>query len=86
MVSALCALLSLVATGSGFHYNNTTASFNKWRETYGVEYDGLAETAHRFASWSENLIKVAAHNARADQGQVTFRLAMNRFADLSNQE
>ena len=36
--------------------------------------------AERFRVWRGNLEAVTAHNAKADQGLATYRMAMNRFA------
>ena len=82
----VCTWLWVADVAFTFEFVNTTASFDKWRARYSVQYRNLEESVHRFSSWSENLAKVIAHNARADRGEVTFRLGMNRFADLTNDE
>ena len=69
-----------------FQYKHTPLSFDVWREQNGVEYSSFTEMGHRFTTWSLNLKKVISHNARADRGEVSFRLAMNRFADLTVEE
>ena len=87
LLFGMCGWWVTDAAAQNFQYfDNTTTSFNNWRAYYGVAYDGFLETARRFTTWSLNLQRVAAHNARADRGEVSFRLTMNRFADLTNEE
>lgn len=76
---------------SSSEYDASWQSFEQWRQRfppsasapfYATE-DGVAA---RFQVWSSNLQVVTAHNAKADQGLSTYRMAMNRLADLTNDE
>ena len=42
--------------------------------------------AERFGIWKSNHAFIEAHNAKADAGEVSFWLALNRFGDLTNDE
>jgi hypothetical protein len=45
-------------------------------------YGSTEETARRLAIWNTNKLIVDEHNAAEARGEFTFRLAMNKLADL----
>ena len=67
-----------------------TASFGldfaQWKQRFAVEYESDAAEASAAKQYAANFLRVSEHNALADRGQVSFKLGMNRFADLSNEE
>uniref|UniRef100_A0A0D9WAY6 Oryzain beta chain n=1 Tax=Leersia perrieri TaxID=77586 RepID=A0A0D9WAY6_9ORYZ len=68
------------------------AMYDLWLAEQGRSHNALAggvgggEHERRFRVFWDNLRFVDAHNARADEGVESFRLGMNRFADLTNEE
>jgi cathepsin L len=59
--------------------------FANYVQKYHKIYD-YSEYEQRFLNFLENLEKVTIHNVRADLGLESFRVAMNFFADWTNQE
>lgn len=63
------------------------AIYGLWRAEHGSgNSNSLGEEERRFRAFWDNLRFVDAHNARAAAGEEGFRLGMNRFADLTNDE
>ncbi|XP_051212909.1 cysteine protease 1-like [Lolium perenne] len=61
--------------------------YDLWLARHGRLYNALGgEYDRRFRAFRDNLDFVDAHNARAAAGKESFRLGMNRFADLTNAE
>nr|CAQ00106.1 papain-like cysteine proteinase [Hordeum vulgare subsp. vulgare] len=66
------------------------AVYDLWLAEHGggssPNANSIADRERRFSAFWDNLRFVDAHNARAAAGEEGFRLAMNRFADLTNDE
>jgi len=60
------------------------ALYELWLAEHGRAYNALGEHDRRFRVFWDNLRFVDAHNERA--GEHGFRLGMNQFADLTNDE
>ena len=60
------------------------AMYDLWLAEHGRAYNALGEHDRRFRVFWDNLRFVDAHNARA--GARGYRLGLNRFADLTNDE
>ncbi|KAH0434058.1 hypothetical protein IEQ34_026902 [Dendrobium chrysotoxum] len=60
--------------------------YERWMEQHGRNYNVLDEKERRFEVFKENLRYIDEHNAAADAGVHSFRLGLNRFADLTNEE
>ncbi|XP_074573409.1 oryzain alpha chain-like [Curcuma longa] len=58
----------------------------EWRAKHRPIQNALDLDADRFEVFKDNLRFVDKHNAAADLGEHSFRLAMNRFGDLTNEE
>ncbi|XP_026549395.1 cathepsin S-like [Notechis scutatus] len=56
-----------------------------WKATHNKEY-ALDEESFRRAVWEENLQMIQDHNSQADRGKHTYKLGMNHFGDLTNEE
>ncbi|XP_048413976.2 cathepsin L.1 isoform X2 [Stegostoma tigrinum] len=57
-----------------------------WEKKFGKLYSSPEEVDHRKEIWLTNRKTVIAHNMLADQGLYNYRLGMNSFADLKNEE
>lgn len=67
--------------------------YDQWLARHSRVYNALGDYERRFRVFCDNLDFVRAHNANADaagageEGEPpSFRLGMNRFADLTNAE
>ncbi|WOL04972.1 hypothetical protein Cni_G13695 [Canna indica] len=60
--------------------------YREWLAKHRPSQNALAADEGRFQAFKDNLQYVDEHNAAADLGQHSFRLALNRFADLTNEE
>ncbi|KAM5170151.1 cathepsin 8-like [Mantella aurantiaca] len=57
-----------------------------WKLKYDKTYPSLEEEESRRNAWEDNWHMVQNHNALADQGLSTFRMAMNHFADMTSEK
>ncbi|OAY77420.1 Cysteine proteinase RD21a [Ananas comosus] len=58
--------------------------YEDWLSRHGKAYNALGEKDRRFEIFKDNVRFVDAHNNGDDAS--TFRLGLNRFADLTNEE
>ncbi|NWW49275.1 CATL1 protein, partial [Pedionomus torquatus] len=56
-----------------------------WKILHAKEYQGEAEVIRREV-WEKNLQRIGQHNLEQSQGQHRFRLAMNHYGDLTDEE
>lgn len=59
-----------------------TALYEAWLVHHGKAYNALGEKEKRFQIFQDNLRFIDDHNAQ----NLTYRLGLNRFADLTNEE
>ncbi|KAF7279595.1 hypothetical protein GWI33_006990 [Rhynchophorus ferrugineus] len=81
---ALACLLVVAASASLL--GEQGAQFQAFKLKHGKTYKNQAEETKRFTIFRENLEKIAAHNARHEQGLETYTLAANQFADMTAEE
>uniref|UniRef100_A0ABM5EM83 Cathepsin L2-like n=1 Tax=Pogona vitticeps TaxID=103695 RepID=A0ABM5EM83_9SAUR len=60
-------------------------AWEDWKSLHGKAYLEGEEFSRR-AIWEENLRMIEQHNWEASQGKHTYRLGMNHFGDLTNEE
>ncbi|XP_008813817.1 low-temperature-induced cysteine proteinase-like [Phoenix dactylifera] len=58
--------------------------YEGWLAKHGRAYNALGEKERRFEIFKDNVRFIDAHNA--DAGHHSFRLGLNRFADMTNEE
>ncbi|CAF1377160.1 unnamed protein product [Adineta steineri] len=56
-----------------------------WKNQFNKSYTNVEERLRRMI-WGKNLEIVEEHNRQADLGLHTYRLGMNQFSDLTNEE
>ncbi|XP_067862829.1 cathepsin L.1 [Heptranchias perlo] len=79
----LAAIIALASTAS---LSVEDMEWLAWKKKFDKSYFPPEEVAHRKEIWLTNLKTVIVHNMLADQGTYTYRLEMNSFADLENEE
>ncbi|XP_071491162.1 cathepsin L-like peptidase [Diadema antillarum] len=57
-----------------------------WKLKFGKTYADDFEESRRFSIWRENLAYITKHNVRYDLGEFTYKLGINEYADLRNEE
>ncbi|XP_035467019.2 cathepsin L.1 [Scophthalmus maximus] len=60
--------------------------FHAWKLKFDRSYNSPSEEAHRREIWLNNRKLVLVHNIMADEGIKTYRLGMNSFGDMENEE
>ncbi|NXM26922.1 CATL2 protein, partial [Oxyruncus cristatus] len=60
-------------------------AWEEWKSLHAKEYPGEDETFRR-EIWEKNLRHIQQHNWEEAQGKHSYRLAMNHFGDLTNEE
>ncbi|XP_058019613.1 procathepsin L-like [Ahaetulla prasina] len=84
-VAALIWLVSLRTLSAALD-PTLEGTWRDWKATHGKEYALEGEESFRRAVWEENLRMIQDHNKQADQGKHTYKLGMNHFGDLTNEE
>ncbi|KAJ8921565.1 hypothetical protein NQ315_010470 [Exocentrus adspersus] len=60
--------------------------WNQFKVKHGRSYRSRLETSKRFGIFKENLRKIEDHNNKFQRGEVSYNLAINKFADLTEEE
>jgi hypothetical protein len=91
--AALLMLLSLTSAGNMLIASYQEKSeeearrmYTEWMAEHGKIYNAIGEEERRFAVFRDNLRHIDEHNVAADAGVHSFRLGLNRFADITNEE
>ncbi|PNT62012.1 hypothetical protein BRADI_5g24027v3 [Brachypodium distachyon] len=82
---AAAADMSIVSYGERSE-EEVRRMYVEWMAENGRTYNAIGEEERRFEVFRDNLRYVDQHNAAADAGLHSFRLGLNRFADLTNEE
>ncbi|KAL2894682.1 Cysteine proteinase RD21A [Bienertia sinuspersici] len=62
--------------------DDVMALYESWLVKHGKSYNALGEKQRRFGIFKDNLDYIEQHNSK----KLSFRLGLNLFADLTNQE
>ncbi|XP_072546266.1 cathepsin L-like peptidase [Salminus brasiliensis] len=82
----LLAVAALVVVAGAASVSLEELEFYAWKLEHGKSYGSEEEEAQRKMIWLTNRKLVLEHNKLADQGLKSYRLGMNHFADMDNQE
>lgn len=75
-------LACLIAAAAAFHLESEWTQWKaKHGKSYGAEYEHI-----RRAIFNKNLRRIHQHNLKFKAGRVSYKLAANKFADLSPEE
>ncbi|XP_053320732.1 uncharacterized protein LOC128492263 [Spea bombifrons] len=83
-VKCLLLLSAIAICVSASHFLD--AEWNVWTSKYGRQYKDLEEEQFRRTAWEANWERVQKHNQLADQGLSKYWMAVNHFADMTNEE
>ncbi|KAK3857557.1 hypothetical protein Pcinc_036199 [Petrolisthes cinctipes] len=78
-VLLLCGLAFIAASP-------TVTRFRQFQEHYGKRYANTAEERYRESVFQQNQQFISDHNAKFENGEVTYTLAMNQFGDMTTEE
>jgi cathepsin L len=71
---------------TGFVNGFTPIGVNDWEDfktQFGKVYESSSEEVRRMKIWMENKAEVERHNEEFDRGKVSYRQAVNNFADMT---
>ena len=60
--------------------------FRNFQQNFGKKYVSPREFLERKAVFEQNLEIIAEHNKRFENGEVDYKLAVNQFADMTQEE
>jgi len=83
----VAAVVTALPTAPATRFSPQAAEelFNAWTVQHGKSYSE-AEVPARLAAFHANAEFVATHNERFDKGEVTYRVELNQFADMTQAE
>jgi cathepsin L len=73
----------------GFVNGFESTGVNEWKKfktQFGKVYESSSEEEKRMEIWMENKAEIERHNIEFEQGKVSYRQAVNKFADLTPME
>ncbi|KAL7873633.1 hypothetical protein AOLI_G00127040 [Acnodon oligacanthus] len=82
----LLAVAAHVAMAGAASVSLEDQEFHDWKVKFGKSYGSVEEESQCKMAWLDNRRLVLEHNMLADQGLKSYRLGMNHFADMDNQE
>ncbi|XP_053205500.1 procathepsin L-like [Panonychus citri] len=83
---AVLATLVALSYGLAVSVNELKQHFEAFKANHSIVYDDKAEEAHRFEVFSKNFAFIKEHNSKAANGEFSFTLGVNKFADLTFDE
>ncbi|KAL7861645.1 hypothetical protein SRHO_G00130860 [Serrasalmus rhombeus] len=85
-MQVLLIITTFVVMAGAASVSHMDQEFHTWKLKYGKSYGSVEEESRRKMIWLDSLKLVQEHNMLADQGLKSYRLGMNHFADMDNQE
>ncbi|KAF0286763.1 Digestive cysteine proteinase 2 [Amphibalanus amphitrite] len=79
----LLVLVTLLGAAAAFVDRD---EWNNYKIAFGKKYRNAIEELHRMRVYADNKAFVARHNAEFAAGRQTFTVALNRFADMTEDE
>ncbi|XP_047990563.1 procathepsin L-like [Leguminivora glycinivorella] len=83
-----CAILLVfvVTTAIADDFHDDLTSFEKFKQEHNKRYKSAVEEMHRLQNYVHNQMKIMEHNHRFEQGQVSYKLKLNQYSDLDDEE
>ncbi|RNA25138.1 cathepsin L [Brachionus plicatilis] len=83
---SVAILLFVIHTSLALTAQQLATKWNGFKLSNKRRYSNRLDEALRFQIFKSNLEFIEKHNARADIGEVSYRLAVNQFADMTSHE
>uniref|UniRef100_A0A6P4EMV6 Cathepsin L-like n=1 Tax=Drosophila rhopaloa TaxID=1041015 RepID=A0A6P4EMV6_DRORH len=85
--AVLLPLLALLAGAHAVSFaESITEEFRAFKLEHRKHYKGETEESFRLKIFNENKHKIAKHNQQFAKGKVSFKLAVNKYADMLHHE
>merc|ERR1719423_54084 len=68
------------------HAQHATYEWEDWKAVNGKDYVGAEEESKRLSIWEDNKRFVLKHNYEYEMGKHSFKVGLNKFADLTLEE
>jgi cathepsin L len=86
LVILTIALVATVASAASLYDSTLDNFWTEFKLKHNKLYQTIEEENARRLTWEANLKKIQTHNLRADMGHHTYKLGMNQFGDMTNEE
>lgn len=87
LLLAACLALCLTYSLAAITYRDVLSEeWNEFKTKYNKSYPEPTEDQMRFKIFLENKHKIATHNRRAANGERSYTLGLNKYADMSHRE
>ncbi|KAG5870091.1 hypothetical protein JTB14_015190 [Gonioctena quinquepunctata] len=63
-----------------------TLEWERFKLKYSRDYQNYDEENHRFAIFNSNLLRIKEHNEKYENGLSSYKMGVNRFADITPKE
>ncbi|XP_066509444.1 uncharacterized protein [Hoplias malabaricus] len=77
---------ALVAVAGADRVSMEDLEFQSWKLKFGKSYSSAEEESQHKMTWLDNRKLIQEHNLLADQGIKSYRLGLNHFADMDDEE
>merc|ERR1712002_784082 len=68
------------------HSDTLDSKWTEFKSTFSKEYTSKEEELVHFDTWKSNLAMVEKHNEEAEEGLHGYKMSLNEFSDLSEEE
>ena len=79
-------LILFISNVESFFVANHNTNWSNFKKVNSKNYLNYFEERKRFLLWEQNANLIEAHNLRLTKGLETFKMELNFFSDLSNDE
>jgi len=79
-------VLALLGLAAALPADEVEREWQRFKQTHNRHYNSNEEETSRRAIFEKNYKFIVEHNLAADNGVHSFRLAVNQFADMTNEE
>ncbi|KAG5867085.1 hypothetical protein JTB14_026116 [Gonioctena quinquepunctata] len=82
----IAVLLFIVISIAMAEQLSVEEQWTSFKSTHNKNYENGDEEASRRAIFEDNLKKIEEHNKKYDAGEVTWKMGINKFTDLTPEE
>jgi C1A family cysteine protease len=86
LISFTAATTYVSELGNKLLESSYQAQFSAFTKIHNKQYDSAQQLFSRYNIFKSNLDRINAHNAAAAKGAHTYTVAVNQFADMTNEE